>query len=79
MFPEMKRVTRELLRRGVDSKHLYMRDCSGLVEGGPSFENAARAEREVLHLPAYPELSEAQVDRVAERVEEVVELLAAGA
>jgi perosamine synthetase len=58
-----------LLKRGIDSKHLYMRDCSGMFEGEQSFPNAARAEREVLHVPAYPEMSEAEVDRVAKAVD----------
>ncbi len=58
-----------LLKRGIDSKHLYMRDCSRMFEGEQSFPNAARAEREVLHVPAYPEMSEAEVDRVAKAVD----------
>lgn len=61
-----------LLKRGVDSKHLYMRDCSRMFEGEESFPNAARAEREVLHLPAYPEMSEVDVDRVANAVSEAI-------
>jgi dTDP-4-amino-4,6-dideoxygalactose transaminase len=72
LFPRMEEVARELLRRGVDTKHRYMRDCSGLLEEKAEFPMAARAEREVLHLPAYPELGEAQIDRVADAVDEVV-------
>jgi len=59
-----------LLKKGIDSKHLYMRDCSRMFDGQKSFPNAARAEKEVLHLPAYPEMSEADVDRVAKAVGE---------
>jgi len=64
----MSALTRALLRKGVDSKHLYMRDCSRIFEGAGTFPNAARAEREVMHLPAFPEMSDAQVDRVAAAV-----------
>lgn len=64
-----------LLKKGVDTKHLYMRDCSHMFEGERPFPNAARAEKEVLHLPAYPEMSKADVDRVARAVEDsLVEL-----
>ena len=61
-----------LLKKGIDSKHLYMRDCSRMFDGQQSFPNAARAEKEVLHLPAYPEMSEADVDRVAKAVDEAL-------
>jgi len=61
-----------MLRRGIDSKHLYMRDCSRMFEGDRPFPNAARAEKEVLHLPAYPEMSDADVDRVAVAVNEAI-------
>jgi dTDP-4-amino-4,6-dideoxygalactose transaminase len=59
-----------LLKKGVDTKHLYMRDCSRMFEGERPFPNAVRAEKEVLHLPAYPEMSDADVDRVANAVSE---------
>jgi dTDP-4-amino-4,6-dideoxygalactose transaminase len=72
LFPEMRRVARELLQRGVDTKHHYMRDCSGLLDGEIGFPNAERAESEVLHLPAYPELSDAQIDRVADAVQQAL-------
>jgi dTDP-4-amino-4,6-dideoxygalactose transaminase len=72
LFPEMTRVARALLQRGVDTKHHYMRDCSGLLDNEVSFPNAERAEREVLHLPAYPELSDAKIDRVAQDVEKAL-------
>ena len=61
-----------LLKKGIDSKHLYMRDCSRMFEGERPFPNAARAEKEVLHLPAYPEMSDADVDRVARAVSEAI-------
>jgi len=60
--------TAALLRRGVDSKHLYMRDCSRMFEGEKPFPNAARAEKEVLHVPAYPEMSDSEIDQVADAV-----------
>lgn len=70
-------LTRALLKRGVDSKHLYMKDCSRIFEGAGTFPNAARAEREVMHLPAFPEMSDAQVDRVAAAVRASVDELGA--
>jgi dTDP-4-amino-4,6-dideoxygalactose transaminase len=75
LFENMKEVSAALLRRGIDTKHLYMRDCTGMFEGSESFVNAARAEREILHLPAYPQLSSAQIDRIAVRTREVVTTL----
>jgi dTDP-4-amino-4,6-dideoxygalactose transaminase len=68
LFPRMQEMAQRLLRLGVDTKHRYMRDCSGLLDGKPSFPRAAQAEREVLHLPAYPELSDAQIDWAIERI-----------
>jgi perosamine synthetase len=61
-----------LLKKGIDTKHLYMRDCSRMFDGQQSFPNAARAEKEVLHLPAYPEMSNDQIDRVAIAVGEAI-------
>lgn len=61
-----------LLKKGIDSKHLYMRDCSRMFDGERPFPNAARAEKEVLHIPAYPEMSDADVDRVANAVTEAI-------
>jgi dTDP-4-amino-4,6-dideoxygalactose transaminase len=72
LVPRMEEVSRRLLSLGVDTKHQYMRDCSGLGEGSESFPRAVQAEREVLHLPAYPELNDATIDSVAERVLRVV-------
>jgi dTDP-4-amino-4,6-dideoxygalactose transaminase len=69
--PDLEAFADELLRRGVDSKHHYMRDCNRLFDDAGEFPNAARAEREVLHLPAYPELGSRQLDRVAAAVESV--------
>jgi dTDP-4-amino-4,6-dideoxygalactose transaminase len=78
LMPQMERVAHRLLQRGVDCKHHYMRDCTGIGDAGGSFPNAVRAEREVLHLPAYPELSESTVDSIADRVEAVVAELGVG-
>jgi dTDP-4-amino-4,6-dideoxygalactose transaminase len=71
LVPDMPEVARRLLRLGVDTKHRYMRDCSGLLDGEQRFPNAERAEREVLHLPAHPELSAAQIDRIADKIASV--------
>lgn len=75
LVPRMLEVSHQLLRAGVDTKHHYMRECTGMFETGGAFPNAARAEREVLHLPAHPELSAAQIDEVAEKVAAVVDSL----
>ena len=69
LFPKMLEMAHALLKRGVDTKHHYMRDCSRLLEDGGDFPLAAQAEREVLHLPAFPGLSERQLDRIADQVE----------
>ena len=58
-----------LLRAGVDTKHLYMRDCSGMFEGAGDFPNAVRAEKEVLHIPAHPHLSLSDMDVLAAKVQ----------
>jgi len=73
LVPKMPEVARSLLQVGVDTKHRYMRDCSGLLDGGERFPNAERAEREVLHLPAYPELSASHIDQISEKVARVIE------
>jgi len=77
LFPRMQEMAHRLLKLGVDTKHRYMRDCSGLLDGKPSFPLAAQAEREVLHLPAYPELSDAQIDWAIERIGRAVAAIGA--
>jgi len=72
LFEKMQEVARGLLRLGVDTKHHYMRDCTGMFEGSEPFANAARAEREILHLPAYPQLSTTQIDQIATKTRKVV-------
>jgi dTDP-4-amino-4,6-dideoxygalactose transaminase len=72
LMPQLEDVAAQLLREGIDTKHLYMRDCSRMFEGAGEFPNAARAEREALHLPAYAELSDRDIDRVAAAVGHVV-------
>ncbi len=71
LFPRMPETAARLLAAGVDTKHHYMRDCSGLLDDGASFPVAARLEREVLHLPAYPELRPAAIDKIARTVADV--------
>jgi dTDP-4-amino-4,6-dideoxygalactose transaminase len=73
----MPRVTEHLLEMGVDTKHHYMRDCSAMFDAGQTCPNAARAEREVLHVPAYPELSERQIERIAGKVLRAIEAVEA--
>ena len=73
LFPQMQAMAQRLLELGVDTKHHYMRDCSALLEDGGSFPRAAQAEREILHLPAYPEISDSKIDWIAERVQQAVD------
>jgi dTDP-4-amino-4,6-dideoxygalactose transaminase len=75
LFPRMPEMAQQLLKRGVDTKHQYMRDCADLLEGAGDFPNAARAEREALHLPAYPQLSGKQIDNIAEQVRDALDAL----
>jgi dTDP-4-amino-4,6-dideoxygalactose transaminase len=72
LMPRMQEVSAQLLRAGVDTKHLYMRDCSRMFDDNQKFPNAARAEREALHLPAHPQLSTGQIDIIAAKVAAVV-------
>jgi dTDP-4-amino-4,6-dideoxygalactose transaminase len=46
-----------------------------MFETGGTFPNAARAEREVLHLPAHPEMSLAEIDAAASKIAAVIKLL----
>ncbi len=78
LMPRLAEVTKRLLQLGVDTKHHYMRDCTAIGDGGDvGCPNAARAEAEVLHLPAYPELSENRIDWIADRVRRAVTELGA--
>ena len=72
LVPGMQEVAAKLLRAGVDTKHLYMRDCSRMFDGKQMFPNAARSEKEALHLPAHPQLSTGQIDAIAAKVATVV-------
>jgi dTDP-4-amino-4,6-dideoxygalactose transaminase len=69
---ELSALAGRLLRAGIDTKHLYMRDCSGMFDGAGDFPNAVRAEKEVLHIPAHPHLSLADVDVLAAKVQSVL-------
>jgi perosamine synthetase len=72
VMPRMQELSHRLLTLGVDTKHHYMRDCTSIGDGGGVFPNAVRAEREVLHLPAYPELSDEKIDWIAARIQRAV-------
>ena len=74
----MQQVADRLLRAGVDTKHHYMRDCSRLFDTGETFHCAVQAEHEVLHLPAYPELTETQIDWIAREVGSTVRSMNGG-
>ena len=61
-------VAERLLKAGVDTKHMYMRDCSRMFDGAGDFPNAVRAEKEVLHIPAHPHMDVDDIDRLSERI-----------
>ena len=62
---------KKLLLQGVDCKHHYMRDCSALLEETAVFPKAAQAQEQVLHLPAYPGMSEKQQQQVVRAVKQL--------
>jgi dTDP-4-amino-4,6-dideoxygalactose transaminase len=72
LFPNLAEVSARLLKAGIDTKHLYMRDCSRMFDGSGEFPNAVRAEQEVLHIPAHPHMSLDDIDRMSERIREVL-------
>lgn len=78
MFPRMRETAAALLREGVDTKFRYMRDCTGLLDEKAEFPMATRAEKQVLHIPAYPEIPASRIDWIAERIERVVDRVGAG-
>lgn len=69
MTEELHALAARLLRAGVDTKHLYMRDCSGMFEGAGDFPHALAAEKEVLHIPAHPHLSLDDIDVLAGKIQ----------
>jgi dTDP-4-amino-4,6-dideoxygalactose transaminase len=75
IVPNLRKLSRELLKAGIDTKHLYMRDCSRILDDAGTFPNAARAEREVLHIPAHPHMSIVQIDAMSEKIRKVVSAL----
>jgi dTDP-4-amino-4,6-dideoxygalactose transaminase len=72
IVPNLSELSQRLLKEGIDTKHLYMRDCSRMLDDSAVFPNAARAEKEVLHIPAHPHLSIAQIDAMSEKIRKVV-------
>ncbi len=62
----------KLLKQGVDTKRDYMRDCSELFikdkDQKSYFKNAQSLDKEVLHLPCYPELKESDLKYISETV-----------
>ena len=49
LTPDLKYFSERLLKAGIDTKHLYMRDCSRMFEGAGDFPNAVRAEQAGRH------------------------------
>jgi dTDP-4-amino-4,6-dideoxygalactose transaminase len=75
IVPKLAEYSARLLKAGVDTKHLYMRDCSRMFDGSDEFPNAVRAEQEVLHIPAHPHMSTGDIDRLSERIRAAVRLI----
>ena len=69
---ELDAFSARLLKKGIDTKHLYMRDCSRMFEGAGDFPNAVRAEKEVLHIPAHPHMSLDDMDVLAGKIQQVI-------
>lgn len=72
LVPKLDELASRLLRAGIDTKHFYMRDCSAMFDDSSTCRNAARAEREALHIPAYPQLTPVQIDGIAAKIAAVV-------
>ena len=72
MTDDLHAMAAKLLRVGVDTKHLYMCDCSGMFDGVGDFPNAVDAEKEVLHVPAHPHLSLNDIDVLAAKIQGVL-------
>lgn len=72
MTDDLHKLAGKLLRAGIDTKHLYMRDCSGMFDGAGDFPNAVAAEKEVLHIPAHPHLSVNDIDVLAAKIRGVL-------
>ncbi len=66
----------ELQQRGVEVDLGFMRDCSALeMFTGPDSSpcpHTQRAAEQILHLPIYPQLNKADLDRVAEALKDAV-------
>lgn len=66
---------RLLLAKGIDVSAGYMQDCSKLdifMEFKRICPNASKAEQEVLYLPMYPELTDGELEYIAEMVKEAL-------
>lgn len=69
--PDRYGFARRLRKLGVDVATGFMSNCAGLPElgGKPGLcPNAARVADEIIHLPLYPELSSADLQRIADAV-----------
>jgi dTDP-4-amino-4,6-dideoxygalactose transaminase len=75
IVPNLTELSARLRKNGIDTKHVYMRDCSRLLHDPDDFPNAARAEKEVLHIPAHPHMTIAEIDAMSEKIRKVVEAL----
>ncbi|MBM4153576.1 MAG: aminotransferase class I/II-fold pyridoxal phosphate-dependent enzyme [Lentisphaerae bacterium] len=69
--PDRHRFAHRLRGMGVDSAAGYMSNCAslpGLGGDAASCPSAARVEDRILHLPLYPELTDRDLDRIADAV-----------
>lgn len=69
LVKDKRRIRNQLLRMGIDTSGGYMQDCSKLglfEEFKRDCVNASRAERQILYLPVYSELSLADLGYIKE-------------
>ena len=62
-----EKIAAQLLTKAVDTKRNYMRDCSVLFSH-THYPNAAKLDSELLHLPCYPELKQADLSIISQQL-----------
>jgi dTDP-4-amino-4,6-dideoxygalactose transaminase len=76
LVPKRQQFRRRLRKRGIDTSQGYLNDCSGLKifdrfrTNSPS---ARRLEKEIVHIPIYPDLSFPELEYIAQVVKDALE------
>ncbi|MBF0370592.1 MAG: DegT/DnrJ/EryC1/StrS family aminotransferase [Magnetococcales bacterium] len=65
LVPNLGEMSHKLLAQGIDTKRHYMRDCTAIFTTDDHCPTSQRADRELIHLPSYPGLSEDNLQRIA--------------